>query len=211
MVEDPTPGGGGQELRKQLGIMKDFLEQFGLVKASEKNAIVATTVPDGLRSEIRVLFDRSRSSWGMYVPRGPRVELGLELPFQFYHVEWIDPQDGKVLKAEDLDARGRITTGSGLQPRGDRNSPKSHKTTNTTRVDIRSPEYAEDLAVRITARDPHKRGSPEDVSSRQQRLSLVGNCLFSVTVGASGGTWFEQANPHDDPAARTLGGSDDDG
>jgi hypothetical protein len=127
MVEDPTPGGGGQELRKQLGIMKDFLEQLDLVNASENNAFVATTVPDGLRPEIRVLFDRSRSSLFVYVPRGPRVELGLSS--RFYHVDWIDPQDGKVLKAEDLDARGRITTGSGLQPRGDRNSPKSHKTT----------------------------------------------------------------------------------
>ena len=75
------------------------------------------------------------------------------------HVEWIDPRDGKVLKAEDLDARGGITTGSGsgLQPRGDRNGPESPRTTNTTRVVIRSSDYAEDLAVRITARDPHER------------------------------------------------------
>ncbi len=156
-VEDPTPGGGGRELRKQLGIMKDFLERFDLVNAAENNAIVATTVPDGLRSEIRALSDRSRSSWGVYVPRGPSVELGLELPSRFYHVEWIDPRDGKVLKAEDLDARGGITTGSGLQPRGDRNGPESPRTTNTTRVVIRSPDYAENLAVRITARDPHER------------------------------------------------------
>ena len=49
-----------------------------------------------------------------------------------------------------------------------------------------------------------------DVPSRQQRLSLVGSCLFFVTVGAGAGTWFEQAKPHDDPAARILGGSHDD-
>ena len=109
-VEDPTPGGGGRELRKQLGIMKDFLERFDLMNTSENNAIVVTTVPDGLRSEIRVLFDRSRGSYGVYVPRGPRVELVLELPSRPYQVEWIDPRDGKVLRAEDLDSRGRITT-----------------------------------------------------------------------------------------------------
>jgi len=108
-VEDPTPGGGGRKLRKQLGIMKVFLERFDLGNGAENNAIVATTVPDGLRSEIRALSDRSRSSWGVYVPRGPSIELGLELPSRFYHVEWIDPRDGKVLKAEDLDARGGIT------------------------------------------------------------------------------------------------------
>jgi hypothetical protein len=69
------------------------IDRFDLVNALENNAIVATTEPHGLCSEIRVLFDRSRSSWGVYVPPGPRVELALELPSRFYHVEWIDPRE----------------------------------------------------------------------------------------------------------------------
>ncbi len=52
-VEDPTPGGGGRELRRQLGLLKDFLGWFDLVNASGNNVLVATTVPDGLRKEIR--------------------------------------------------------------------------------------------------------------------------------------------------------------
>ena len=77
-VEDPTPGGGGRELRRQLGILKDFLGRFDLVNASENNALVATTVPDGLRGD-QGLSDRAGAP-GLYVPRGPRVELGLDLP-----------------------------------------------------------------------------------------------------------------------------------
>jgi hypothetical protein len=134
-VEEPTPGGGGREFRKQLRILKAFLDQFDLVNSSTDNALVRTAQPDTLRSVVRTISDPSRGIWGIYVPKGPKVKLGLNLPSRLYRIEWIDPRDGTILKAEEIDARERGTAG----------------------VVIQSPDYTEDVAARLTEPDSLER------------------------------------------------------
>ena len=104
----PTPGGGGRSLRKQLGILKDFLGRFDFVNASEGNALVLSTVPGGLRAEVRALADRAPGLLGALRPSRPqgRAAAWTCLP-RPYHAEWTDPRDGKHPQGRRLDVRGR--------------------------------------------------------------------------------------------------------
>jgi hypothetical protein len=131
-VEDPTPGGGGPALRTQLGILGRFLDEFDLAATGPDLGFVAKVEPGGLRDDLRGLVDRRNRVYGLYVPSGPKARLGLTLPEGEYRVEWIDPRDGRVLKAEDVAA---VAT-------------------------VESPEYAEDVAVRIAPRRVKETGTP---------------------------------------------------
>ena len=114
-VEDPTPGGGGPILREQLAILKRFVEGFDLVHLQETKAFIAAIEPREFRREIQAMADRGSGSLAIYVPKGPRVRLGLDLPPQSYRIEWIDPRDGGTLKVDELDARGGVVPGASVQ------------------------------------------------------------------------------------------------
>jgi hypothetical protein len=123
-VEVSTPGGGGPVLRTQLGFLKKFVEGFDLVHVSATTGFVKTASPAEFRGQIHGLADRRAGAYAIYVPRGPKVSFYLELPPGRYHAEWIDPRDGKSLRKEEVDAGGQVT----------------------------SPEYAEDIVIRINIR-----------------------------------------------------------
>ena len=131
-VTDPTPGGGGPALRKQLGILKRFMEGFNLIHLKASKAVIASVEPREFRNEIQAMTDGQDGSLAIYVPRGPRVSFLLNLPPRSYRVQWIDPRDGNVLRADDLKVQGTARKPAALN----------------------SPEYSEDLVVRISPTQP---------------------------------------------------------
>jgi len=139
-VEAPTPGGGGPTFRKQLGVLKQFIEGFGLLGTDVGNGFVASVEPKELRDRLSGVSNRRSGSYGLYIATGPKARLDLDLSPETYHLEWIDPRDGRVLKAEYVEAK----SGSGPG--------------RPTRVTLDSPEYAEDVAVRIA---PNKTDAPK--------------------------------------------------
>ncbi|HEX8202229.1 MAG TPA: hypothetical protein VF590_17260, partial [Isosphaeraceae bacterium] len=122
-VTDPTPGGGGPALRRQLQVLKEFIEGFDFLGMVPDDAVIRGGVPPGATA--RVLAERGRQ-YAVYVHGGPRAELALELPAGRYRAEWVDTKTGAVARRADLDHRGG-------------------------RVVLGSPEYAEDIALRIRA------------------------------------------------------------
>lgn len=87
-VTDPTPGGGGPELRKQLRRMKEFLERFDFVRLKPAREVVKGGVPEGVTPQ--VLAEAGRQ-YAVYLREGKNAELALELPAGRYEGEWVDP------------------------------------------------------------------------------------------------------------------------
>jgi hypothetical protein len=129
-----SPGGGGPELRKQLAILKRFMDGFdfvhmkpdnGVVKGGRVTAALAGSPPEA-RVTARALV-RPGKAYAVYVRGGSRADLTLELPAGPYRAEWVDTKTGAVAKAEDFDHGG---------------GPKV----------LASPDYADDIALRVQRR-----------------------------------------------------------
>jgi hypothetical protein len=123
-----TPGGGGPELRRQLRILKEFVEGFDLVRMAPGNAIIKESritgpAAGGPAATARALVAPGEAC-AVYVHGGTGVELVLELPPGAYKAEWVNTKTGRTDKMETaVHAGGRWT--------------------------LVSPAYSEDIALRV--------------------------------------------------------------
>jgi hypothetical protein len=134
-----SPGGGSPKLRKQLGILKRFVESFDFLRM-KPDATVIRDVSAGLSAQ--VLADRSRAyAIYLHVPLPNKPEriadylreasdatVILDIPSGRYRIEWIDTLTGEIVSTKDL-------VHSGMPER------------------IRSPKFSNDIALRIVAID----------------------------------------------------------
>jgi hypothetical protein len=134
------PGGGSVALRKQLRVLRDFMDGIDFVKMMPAQDVIRSGIPSGASAWA---LSAAGKSYALYLHHGsarksekpqyavdatPRAaELGLDIPAANYRAEWIDTKSGKVAKQESLSHRGGILL-------------------------IRSPEYTEDVALRLRAR-----------------------------------------------------------
>ena len=129
-----TPGGGGPELRRQLRILKEFIESFAFTRMKPDNATLKPsqiTSTDGaarVRATTRVLSEPGQA-YAIYVNGGTRAELVLELPNGAYKAEWVNTRTGQREKTEAFNHAGGNRT-------------------------VVSPEYSEDIALRVTRQPP---------------------------------------------------------
>jgi hypothetical protein len=121
-VTAPTPGGGGPALRTQLAILRAFLEGFDFVKMAPDTTTVVGGVP--AKAAVHALSSPGKA-YAVYLNGGTRASLELALPPGRYHAEWVNTRTGAVDKAQDVDG-GRVT--------------------------LVSPDYQEDVALRVKAR-----------------------------------------------------------
>lgn len=132
-----SPGGGSPELRKQLGILKRFLEGFEFVSMRPDNAVIRKVSGD---LAARALVQRGKA-YAVYlhvpIPNKPkRIEdhlrdpvqasLVLDLPAGRYRAEWVDTKTGEVAETEAF-----------THAAGDRT--------------LQSPAFANDIALRVVA------------------------------------------------------------
>jgi hypothetical protein len=130
-VDDPTPGGGGRSLRRQLGVLKRFLERLDLIEMTPDGTGVRLVAPQGHdRAQVWSLADRKHEVFAVYAPSGPTVTLKLDGVEGACRITWIDPRDGTTLESRDVDA-GR---GTALQ--------------------VTSPPFAEDAVLLVTHQTP---------------------------------------------------------
>jgi hypothetical protein len=130
-VVTTSPGGGGLKLRKQLRILKGFMEGIDFTKMRPDNSVIrggsATAPlagnPPEARVTARALVEPGRA-YAIYVKGGTQAELHLTMPAGKFMVEWINTKTGNVEKSEALEHSG----GEGK---------------------LASPPYAEDIALRI--------------------------------------------------------------
>jgi hypothetical protein len=118
-----SPGGGSPALRKQLKILKDFIESFDFIKMSPDNSVIKSGVPD--KATARALAQKGKA-YAIYIKGGTQAKLTLEVPTGKYRAEWLNTHTGNIDKSED-----------------DQHSGGELK--------LFSPIYTEDIALRIRA------------------------------------------------------------
>ena len=121
VAEINAPGGGGQVFRKQLEILKDFINGFDFIKMKPDNSVIKGGVPE--KASARALVETGRA-YAIYINGGSKATPAVELPAGVYRAEWINTKTGKVDKEESFEHTGGSHT-------------------------LHSPEYADDIALRI--------------------------------------------------------------
>ena len=98
-----TPGGGGPALRKQLQVLKEFIEGFDFVRMAPADRVVTGRAGPGAagsgtpRGGPGDGAGAGRGGQGLRRLRQRRhaVELALDLPAGAYRAEWVDPKTGR--------------------------------------------------------------------------------------------------------------------
>jgi hypothetical protein len=128
-LPEGTPGGGGPELRRQLQVLKEFIETFNFIRMAPadqtiKQTRITSSDASTARPVVHALAEPGRA-YAVYVNGGTQAELALELPTGSYKAEWVSTRTGQVAKTEAF----------------------SHAAGNRT---LTSPAYKEDIALRVT-------------------------------------------------------------
>jgi hypothetical protein len=134
------PGGGSTALRRQLRVLRDFMDSIDYLAMHPSRDLVRSGVPEGSSAW---MLGAPGKAYALYLHHGaPRkgqkpqyvvdatrrtAELGLDLAAGNYKAEWIDTKTGKVAKQERFSHQGGTRT-------------------------LVSPAYGQDIALRVLAR-----------------------------------------------------------
>lgn len=97
-----APGGGSPTLRKQLGILKRFIEDFDFLRMGPDSR--AVRLSPGCRCE--VLANRGRE-FAVYVEGESECPVTLNLYPGEWHVDWVDTRTGEIATGKDISTDGR--------------------------------------------------------------------------------------------------------
>ena len=134
------PGGGSRALRRQLKVLRDFIDGFDLPRLAPDDSVISGGAPPGVTA--RALVDRDRAI-AIYLLKKSAVAakgattppstdtttsgpLRVNLPEGQWRAEWIAPITGAVVGTADL-------AGGGMR-------------------EITAPEYQTDIALRLRRR-----------------------------------------------------------
>ena len=101
--EPNGPGGGSAAFRKQLSILKNFLQRFDLVELK----LDRQTVKSCSGSSPRVLSNPGRE-YAIYLDGNGPAELQLDLPQGNYSAVWLNVRTGSTERTEDFHHVGAI-------------------------------------------------------------------------------------------------------
>jgi hypothetical protein len=118
-----APGGGGQELRKQLQILARFMQGFDFVRMWPSDSIIRGDLPKGVT--VRALA-HSGQAYAVYVNGNNLANLAVELPDGQYKAQWLNTKTG------DIERTAFFTVERGSQT-------------------LQVPAYTDDIALRIVA------------------------------------------------------------
>jgi len=118
---DKTPGGGNLGFRRQISVLKEFLDGFDFIRMKPDETLLKGGLPANGRA--RVLSEPGKQ-YAVYFFGGPSVKPSLALPAGKYQAEWLSPLTGKLLKSEPITAK-------------------------EIPVALASPEFGPDIALRI--------------------------------------------------------------
>src|SRR5262249_23950573 len=92
-VKDPTPGGGGPAFRRQLRILKQFLESFDFVHLKPVDELVKAGVPKDVAA---YALAEPKEQYAVYLRQAPTENLQFDLPKGTYEGSWLDPVTGET-------------------------------------------------------------------------------------------------------------------
>jgi hypothetical protein len=84
-------GGGGPAIRRQLGMLRWFLEELPLVRCSPKTSFITGGIPSGGSAFV---LGSAGEAYGLYLRGGTQANLIANLPAGTYRGRWIDPRSG---------------------------------------------------------------------------------------------------------------------
>lgn len=116
-----APSGGGPALRRQLRVLKEFMESLPFTRMRPNDGLVRAGVPPGATA---YALAQEGSAYAVYLAGGSQATLSLDLPAGSYLAEWVDTRTGEVVLAESF----RHAGGPWI---------------------LASPAYAEDIALRV--------------------------------------------------------------
>ena len=128
-LDDPTgtgkveqPGGryNGEELRKQLRVLKDFIESFDFIRMFP-NSWIVQSIPPGATAYALV---QPGAAYAVYVLDGKQSTFSLDVGSGRYRAEWLNPRTGAIDKTQELQHGGG-------------------------KLNLESPPYVEDVALRL--------------------------------------------------------------
>jgi hypothetical protein len=95
--------GGSPALRRQLGILKRFLQSFDFPRMQPDTSFVRTSPGAIMRG-----LSRTGEQYALYLTGKGVCPLEVNLPKGEYRVEWVDTTSGSVVKSEDLNHSGGL-------------------------------------------------------------------------------------------------------
>lgn len=123
IASQSAPGGGGPGIRRQLGILRWFIEEMPLTDLERQPGLVTGGVPSqGTATAIGL----PGVAYGVYLAGGTQANLALNLPAGTYRGRWIDPRSG--MASEEIT---EFSHGGGGRT-------------------FSSPEYAEDIVLSLS-------------------------------------------------------------
>jgi hypothetical protein len=117
-------GSGGQSLRRQLSVLKRFVERLPFLRMRALSGVIAGGVPHGARART---FGAHGRAYAIYLEGGTAATLTLRLRPGRYRARWVDTLTGRTL--------GATRFRQGRQPSR-----------------LASPRYREDIALAIERR-----------------------------------------------------------
>ncbi len=129
VVQKGEPGGGSRALREQFKILAGFMRSLDFINMKPVSSDVVRLVDEG--TSVGGLFEDGQN-WAFYLSVKDSVAtsslLEINLPAGAYNITWTDTKTGSE-------------------------TSESHKGHNGSWIQIKSPEYLRDIAVRITRTD----------------------------------------------------------
>ncbi|BET68673.1 hypothetical protein ASA1KI_35910 [Opitutales bacterium ASA1] len=114
-----APGGGGPELRRQLGVLSRFIHSFDLATLGPMDDVVVRAP-----GVVPLVLGTQGHQYAVHLlGRGP-TNLELRLPAGTYRAEWLDPRSGEAGPVETIRVDRQTTS-------------------------LRSPEFASEAALRL--------------------------------------------------------------
>jgi hypothetical protein len=103
-IRGETPGFGGAGMRRQLRVLKDFVEDLDFLRMRPMPEIMSG-LAEGVAAH--VLADPGRS-YAVYVDGSEAVGLRLDMPAGPYRVEWLNPKTGDMAGAQGIVHQGGV-------------------------------------------------------------------------------------------------------
>ena len=119
-----APGGGGAALRRQLGVLKEFLSRVDFLRLHPDYETLRTNLFPHVQPRI---LSRPGETYAIYIDSVTQDRLMLDLPGGAYRFAWISPRSGGIIHENTISHNG----GTAVLP---------------------LPYYVEDVAVHIERR-----------------------------------------------------------
>jgi hypothetical protein len=100
------PGGGNPAFRKQLKVLKEFIESFEFVKMKPAAGLIQEGLP--AKGRATALIEEGRQ-YAVYFFGGPQVKPAFAVPAGKYLVEWLNPLTGECKRTDVDHAADRLT------------------------------------------------------------------------------------------------------